>query len=108
MVAISDSTQYDLGVEVFGKLHDELRLNRDLLVHQTEVVLKLGGVRDDDTLAVPIILRTTGTAEHLEHILRRELDPTTLLGIYMPLMMIVCAGKLIPQASVAVQTSTGR
>ena len=38
-------------------------------------------VRDDDTLSVRVVLGTTRTTEHLQHVLRRQLDPTTLLGV---------------------------
>jgi len=38
-------------------------------------------IRDDDALAERVELRSTGATEHLEDVLRRELDPATLLRV---------------------------
>ena len=55
----------DFGVEVVGHLGDELRLDRQLLVEQGEVELQLAVVRDDDALALRVVLRPARATQHL-------------------------------------------
>ncbi len=38
-------------------------------------------VSDNDTFPKVVVLRSASASEHLKHILRRELDPTTLFGV---------------------------
>lgn len=81
LVTVADGAEDDLSVEVVRQLLDKLRLDRQLLVHHTQVVLQLLVVRNDDSLSIRIVLRSSRTSEHLEDILWRELNPATLLGV---------------------------
>jgi hypothetical protein len=81
LVAIPHGAEDDLGVEVVGELGDVLRLDRELLIHHRQVVLQFRVVRDDDALAVRVVLGPTGSTEHLQDVLTREFDPATLLRV---------------------------
>ena len=78
---VADGSEDDLRVQVVRKLRDELRLNRKLLVHQAQVVLKFRVVCDDDTFSIRFLLRTTSTSEHLQNVLRRKFNPAALLRV---------------------------
>mmetsp|Transcript_8053 Transcript_8053/g.30236 ORF Transcript_8053/g.30236 Transcript_8053/m.30236 type:complete len:1031 (+) Transcript_8053:3808-6900(+) len=72
---------HDLRVQIVGELRDHLRLHRQLLVHQGQVVLQLGMLSDDDAFSLGVILRPARAAEHLLHVQRAELDPFAFLWI---------------------------
>jgi hypothetical protein len=71
----------DLGVQVVGEAADELRLDGELLVEEREVVLQLRVRREHDPLALGVVLRPAGAADHLHHVERRELGPLALLRV---------------------------
>lgn len=81
LVSVPNRSKNDFGVEVVGKLGDELRFNGELLVHHTEVVLKFRMIGDDDTFSESVVLRSTSSSKHLQDILRRQFHPTTFLGV---------------------------
>lgn len=58
--------QYDLCVEHIGQFAHHLTLDGKLLVEQGQVILQLSVGRDQDSLSLGVILRTTGSAKHLE------------------------------------------
>jgi hypothetical protein len=70
LVPVANSTEYNLRIEVIRQLLDELRLNRELLVHHREVILQLLMVRNDDSLSERIVLGPSRTSEHLKDVLR--------------------------------------
>ncbi|RUP47581.1 hypothetical protein BC936DRAFT_145567 [Jimgerdemannia flammicorona] len=71
--------QYDLCIEVICELRDELGLDGQLSVDKRDPVLQFRVRRDDDALAVRVVLRPSRAAHHLEHVLRAQLDPATFL-----------------------------
>lgn len=81
LITVSNVAKDDLGVEVVDEPRNELGLDRELLVHERSVVRKLRGVGDDNTLAKGVISGSTGSTEHLEDVLRGELDPSTFLRV---------------------------
>ena len=76
---VAHGAERDLGVEVVGQVLDELRLDRQLLVHEAQVVLELRVLRDHDALALGVVLRPPGAPEHLHDVERAQLDPAALL-----------------------------
>ena len=78
---VADITHDHLRIEIVGELRNELTLDRQLLIHQREIVLQLAVVGDDDALAEGVELWTTSAPEHLKYILTREFRPPTLLWV---------------------------
>mmetsp|Transcript_11887 Transcript_11887/g.50962 ORF Transcript_11887/g.50962 Transcript_11887/m.50962 type:complete len:427 (-) Transcript_11887:2664-3944(-) len=71
----------NLRVERVREVSNELRLDRQLLVEQRQVVLQLAVLRDDDALAEGVELRPAGAAHHLHHVLETQLVPPPFFGV---------------------------
>ena len=60
--------QQYLGVHHVWKLGHQMGLYGQLLAEQRQVVLQLRVVGDQDALALGVVLRSAGPAQHLEHV----------------------------------------
>ncbi|KJR89206.1 uncharacterized protein SPSK_05806 [Sporothrix schenckii 1099-18] len=80
LVARAHVAQHDFGIQVVHQAADQLALDGQLLVEQRQVVGQFVLRRNDNALAVGVELRAARAAEHLQHVLRAQLDPAALLG----------------------------
>ena len=80
LFAVPDIPENNLSIHIIGQPTHQLTFDGQLLVHQRKVVLNLRLRSDDDTLTKGIKLRPSGSSQHLQDILRAQLNPTSLLG----------------------------
>mmetsp|Transcript_78204 Transcript_78204/g.172580 ORF Transcript_78204/g.172580 Transcript_78204/m.172580 type:complete len:214 (+) Transcript_78204:3389-4030(+) len=76
-----DSSQHQFCIHHVRQNAEHLRLNGQLLVHQRQVVLQLAVLRDDDAVPCLVILRSSGSTQHLHHVHGRQLIPLALLWV---------------------------
>ena len=68
---ILNGAEHHFGIEIVREFTDELRLNRQLLVHQRQIELQLTVIGYQNSFPLCVILRPTGSTQHL-HICRRR------------------------------------
>mmetsp|Transcript_97493 Transcript_97493/g.173621 ORF Transcript_97493/g.173621 Transcript_97493/m.173621 type:complete len:371 (+) Transcript_97493:1300-2412(+) len=68
ILASLDGAQHHLGIHHVRQATKDLRLNRKLLVQERQVVLELAVLGDDNAVPLLVVLRPSGSSNHLHHI----------------------------------------
>lgn len=73
--------EHNFRVEHVSESRDHLTLDWQLLVHQRQIVLQFRVISDKDAFSVLVVLRTTGSTEHLHDIKSAEFSPAALFRV---------------------------